>query len=607
MKFNRRHFCSTLAIGSTGVVGGTVSAQSEIQITGTIDSAVGADVGGVKLFFQQVDTNSFWRYTVPASGDIDLTVSETGTFRVRLFNMSARNDDVPLVYSFGRTTIEDTGTNVSYTIPQSYGVEIQCVDDNGDPVERLPIKLRAGGTSHQPGLLTTSEQGYVKFIASNNTSSQPELQLAGPTSIEVQSANRKNQRLDEINVVEDAEHVFEINNPEEYKYNFKIIEPDPDSGFYHPYLLYYPDVSRTFERPLYVEPLNNREATSRKDVIRQLVSTVGGPVFAGARQNGYPGIIPGFPRTPNDGPDYIQTLALPSYRSELFSENYQLNELATESFSAESLTRIDEQLLAMITDAKSRLESEPYPVADKIHMSGFSASTTFSNRFAFLYPDKVRTLTTGGSCVLPIPKATVEETSLPYPLGTADYTQLTGKEFDRDSWGNINRYIYVGREDQPLPSTDPTSYYNSGRYEDKVEAVFGVNRVTERFQFVKSQYNEVSDSSTFEIYDGIGHNVDDRMEDAIVDFHQENSPTPNPDTVAEESESGSGGSGPQEGESGSGGSGPQEGESGSGGSGPQEGESGSSESTPGFGIGSGIAAVGATGYMLRRRLTGDSD
>jgi PGF-CTERM protein len=35
-------------------------------------------------------------------------------------------------------------------------------------------------------------------------------------------------------------------------------------------------------------------------------------------------------------------------------------------------------------------------------------------------------------------------------------------------------------------------------------------------------------------------------------------------------------------------------------------ESERSESAPGFGIGSGIAAFGATGYMLRRRLTDDS-
>lgn len=36
-------------------------------------------------------------------------------------------------------------------------------------------------------------------------------------------------------------------------------------------------------------------------------------------------------------------------------------------------------------------------------------------------------------------------------------------------------------------------------------------------------------------------------------------------------------------------------------------ESESSESTPGFGIMSGISAIGATGYILKRRLSGDSE
>ena len=526
MTFNRRHFCSVLGMGATGIVGSTVSAQSEVQITGTVDSTVAADVEGVELFFQQVDTGSFWRYTVPASGEIDQMILETGEFRVRVDNTSARKEDVPLVYSFGRTTVDDTGATVSYTLPQSYDVKIQCVDGKGNPVEQLPIRFRAGGYSHGSGVLTTSEQGYVQFIETSNTKDQSELQLAGPTSVEVDATgDTANQPLGTIDVVEDAEFEFEISNPEQYQYNFKIIDPDPAAGFYHPYLLFIPDVNKTTERPLYVEPLNSLEATDRGQLDRQLVNSYQDKKFAGARRNGYPGIVAGFPRTPNDGPDYIQTLALPSYQSELFSDKYQLDEIAIDAFSAKSLRRVDEQLLAMISDAKSRLASEPYPIAEKIHMSGFSASNTFSNRFAFLYPNRVRTLTTGGSSVVPLPKASHNDVSLPYPLGTADYKDLTGREFDKDAWADINRYIYVGREDQPLPSTDNRGYYSgSGRYPNKAETVFGKNRVTERFPFVKSQYNSASDNATFEIFDGIGHSIDQRMEDAIVSFHRQNSP-----------------------------------------------------------------------------------
>ena len=571
MKFNRRHFCSALAIGSTGVFSETVSAQSEIRITGTIDSAVGADVEGVELFFQHVDTGWYQRYTIPASGDIDLTVPQTGEFIVRLDNTSARNENVPLLYSFGSTTVERTGTSVTYTIPQPYDVTIQCVDGTGTPIERLPIRLRTGGYSHAPGVLTTSERGYVTFNGTKETPNQPALQLSGPIRVEVDATgDTENQRLGIIDVVEDASFEFNVKNPDQYKYTFKIIEPDPDNGFHHPYLLYIPDVDHAYERPLYVEPLNVLETKDRSQLDRQLINSYQGQLFAGARRNRYPGIVAGFPRPPDDHTDIIQSLVLPSYRSDLLYENNQLEDVATEEFSVESLTRIDQQLLAMIADAKSRLASEPYPVADKIHMSGFSSSAHFSSRFAFLYPDEVRTITIGGYSLLTLPKESHNEVTLPYPLGTADYKELIGREFDKEAWTDINQYIYIGEEDQPSPD-NTFSYYNGNRYENKAERVYGINNVTERFPFVRSQYKKATDNAEFEIFDGIGHSIDDRMETAIVDFHQQNSPTPNPKTVTEASESESSGS------------------------------------APGFGIGNGIAALGGIGYMLRRQLTDDPE
>lgn len=524
MNINRRHLCSALAIGSTGIVGEAVSAQSEIQITGTISSAVEADIGGVELFFQQVDTGSFWEYTVPSSGDIDLTVSETGTFRVRLKNTTARNENVPLIYSFGRITVDSTGASVNYTIPQSYDVKIQCLDDNRNPVERIPILLRAGGYSHGPGLLTTSKQGYVQFVASENLTKKPELQLSGPTTVEVGSTNNaKGKRLDTIDVVEDAEFEFVVSNPEKYQPNYKIIEANPDQGFHLPYLLYTPEVDQKHERPLYVEPLNVPETKDRQELDKQLIDSYKHD-FAVARRNKYPGVIPGIPRPPEDGADAIQSLPLPSHQSDLINKGNKLKDIATEAFSVESLTRIDKQLLAMISDARSRLESESYPIADKIHMGGFSSSGFFVSRFAFLYPDKVRTITAGGDGVFPLPKDSHNGISLPYPLGTADYKELTGREFDKESWANIHQYIYVGEEDQPLPDTDLRGYYNTIRYGTKTETVFGMNRVTERIPFVKSQYRVSTNNAEFEIFEGVGHETPKQIEEAVVEFHNQNSP-----------------------------------------------------------------------------------
>ena len=524
MNINRRHFCLAVAVGSTPAVIGSGAAQSSVSVSGSITSAVGADVGGIRLYFSKTTSNASKTVTIPTDGTLDLTLPETGTYNVTLWNGSTRNRNIPVVYAFSNLEIDGSETTVSYTIPAAYETEIRCVDSTGTPISRLPVNFRAAnGTGIAPGLFTTTTNGYVKAFGVTETG----VELSGRVTIEIQPPSElsKTTRLSRETITESGTLEYTVANPDQYTYNFQIIEANPQAGFRLPYLLYQPEVSGDIERPLYVKPNNDTAVTTREELVTQLITAVDSAPFAGAVQNGFPGIIPGFPRTSNDGPDYIQTLTLPSYKSELISPNYRLDNLATDAFNADKLRRIDKQLLAMIEDAKNRLAAEPYPVADKIHMSGFSASTTFSNRFAFLYPDMVRTLTTGGSCVLPVPTNSINGTSLPYPLGTADYTQLTNKEFDEESWANIDRYIYVGREDQPLPGTDSRSYYyGSGRYTDTAESVFGINRVTERFPFVKSQYTEASDQATFEIYDGVGHRISQAMEDTLTTFHQTNAP-----------------------------------------------------------------------------------
>jgi hypothetical protein len=121
-----------------------------------------------------------------------------------------------------------------------------------------------------------------------------------------------------------------------------LIEPPAKADFEVPYLLYRPDTNSTYERPLFVKPLNNSPVSDRSALQDQLI---GGPTAArhptlvGARANAYPGIVPGFQRPPEDGPDYIQTLALPSYRSELFEESDRLDAIATDEFPAAETNR----------------------------------------------------------------------------------------------------------------------------------------------------------------------------------------------------------------------------------------------------------------------------
>lgn len=313
----------------------------------------------------------------------------------------------------------------------------------------------------------------------------------------------------------------------------ELVESKPDEGFNFPYLLFLPDDAAEQTLPLHVTTHNSPPAENTVELREQLADRAHHPIFAPARDNQHPGIVAGFPRTENDDPDQIQTMALPSHNQGPTPSQYSLSGVSTSEFSADSLERVDQQLIAMADDARKELADKPYSLTEKFHMSGFSAAKTFAHRFAILHPTEVEAISSGGGPPLILPASSHNGTELPYPLGTADYEKLTGREFDREAWGEIYQYITVGEEDQPLPGPDSRGYFpGSVRYPDRAEEVFGVNRVTERFPFVEKEYTKVSDSVEFEIYDGVDHTIPDRLASDMIAFHAEHAPEP-PQTESE--------------------------------------------------------------------------
>jgi hypothetical protein len=298
----------------------------------------------------------------------------------------------------------------------------------------------------------------------------------------------------------------------------EIIDPDPDAGFRLPYALYRPDTDFETPRPLLVQPLNDRDVETGAGLRKQLRDAVRGGLVSAGYRLGLPALVPGLPRTPEDGGDRIQGLHLPTLRSDV-----RLDELATDAFPAEALRRVDRQVVRMIADARERLSGDGYPVANTVHMTGFSSSAQFSARFAFLYPSLVNAITVGGNGAYPLPRASMDGVELPYPLGTADYPQITGREFDADRWRDIAQFVYVGREDQPLPESDNRGYYPvSYRFEDAVVEVFGRNRVTERLPVTRSVYDAAGANATVRVYDGVGHRVSEEMFGDAQEFHRDN-------------------------------------------------------------------------------------
>lgn len=314
-----------------------------------------------------------------------------------------------------------------------------------------------------------------------------------------------------------------LDDPEILEPTIKLIEADPDAGFHYPYYLYIPETRQEAALPIFVQPNNSPEPDDDHDVhLDHAYNAIQRMDFCESLQ--CPGLVPAFPR----------------YLSEPVSaHDVMIQSLHPAVFEIEEppLERIDKQLLKMIDDATERLEEKGYEIADQIHMNGFSQSTTFTNRFTILHPEKVSTVTCGGNGFGVLPKEERDGETLPYPAGVADLKELVGKEFNLNAWREVNQYIYVGDEDQPLPETDSRSYRGFSKLDEELDElmidIFGKNRVTERFPVLKSVYEEAEASAQFTIYEGVGHETPPEIREDITEFHRDHLDIPQFDVSVE--------------------------------------------------------------------------
>lgn len=107
--------------------------------------------------------------------------------------------------------------------------------------------------------------------------------------------------------------------------------------------------------------------------------------------------------------------------------------------------RVDNQLCEIIEDTKRIIsEDKGVELAEKIFLNGYSSSGVFAQRFAFLHPEIIDTALIGGAGgSIPMPIDCKASDELEYPLGTKDYKQVTGRDFDLESYKKINFQYYL--------------------------------------------------------------------------------------------------------------------------------------------------------------------
>lgn len=279
-----------------------------------------------------------------------------------------------------------------------------------------------------------------------------------------------------------------------YKIIFLAI--DSDNGINIPSILAIP-LSNEVNNQIVVEA-NNLESEDSKKILEQGIQT-GYRLACLTCDLPASIIIPLIPSHKNY--PYLQQLSIECFDIPKGDKNY----------------RIDEQVVRIINKSKAILKNEVgLTASDKIFLNGYSSSGVFAQRFALLHPDVVKTVCVGGaSGSIPVPTK-----DLSYPLGIADYEQLTGKEFDFENYSKIKFRYYVGELEtqnksnsrfddfgQPAPMHDMSYFDRSvptevGKYQRSVLGTEMFSRAQKTIQILQSLGIDVQ----HKIILGRGHN-----------------------------------------------------------------------------------------------------
>lgn len=269
-----------------------------------------------------------------------------------------------------------------------------------------------------------------------------------------------------------------------------VIPKDIAKGFHHDYLLFIPKGTplkkKTF---LLVEPNNtgklsdSMEVHKRHAIFLASVSSVGNNISTELK---IPLLVPVFPRLASKPNTYTHALD----RDAMLERT-------------PALRRLDLQLVQMITDAMTVLRSLNIAVDEKVFMNGFSASATFTNRFSFLHPGRIKALAMGGfNGELMFPQSSIHGVSLNYPIGTNDFSKLFGDTVHLTAYRQVPQYIYMGRLDE----NDAVQFDDA--YSRKERKIINENigtGVQQRYVACQKVYRDNGVNAIFKTYEEVGH------------------------------------------------------------------------------------------------------
>ena len=309
----------------------------------------------------------------------------------------------------------------------------------------------------------------------------------------------------------DFVHIAETENLDLSKGLTARVPANPAAGFSFPYYLFVPqEMDSSKPVHLLVEPCNTGTTSDdfehHDSKAKSLALKKSSHANRIARRLGVPLLVPVFPR-PGGEQWRIYTHAL---------------DRDTLLIKEGDLRRIDEQLIKMITHTQQLLQHNNVKVNEQVFMNGFSASGTFTNRFAILHPKIVRAVATGGvNCIPTFPTDRWNGTTMRYPVGIADIKEIAGIDFDEAAYKQVSQYIYMGALDN-----NDTVPYRDGYDEvdaELIKTLIGAKMMPDRWDMSQSIYKALEIPAQFVTYENTRHEIRREMIDDVVAFFRANS------------------------------------------------------------------------------------
>lgn len=292
---------------------------------------------------------------------------------------------------------------------------------------------------------------------------------------------------------------------ESYDGELVFAEPHSDGKFEFPYFLFIPeDVPLNEKVYVVVEPNNSGFVDDDlQKHIEKAKRTAYNDYYLGsyvAQNIKSPLLVPVFPRRRSDWNIYTHALD----RDVMLQKN-------------NSLERIDRQLLDMFEDARLRLESKNILTRDEFLLTGFSASASFANRFALLHPGKVFAVAAGGlNGLLMLPRDSLNNELLKYPVGTSDMKDISGKAFRKEMFRNTPQFYFMGQldENDAIPYDD--AFGQSER--EQIFRLLGKQMQPERWKNCIQIYDDLNVNAIFKTYKDMGHEHPEEIKEEVLEF-----------------------------------------------------------------------------------------